>query len=200
MPPYSPALAILTGLFELAAAAWALNSPGRKSLLRPVALILILLAGYQFAEVAVCSRPENLLYSRIAFLDITWLPPVGIWLVYRLLAPKPRRLAFPGRLHRRRRRHERLDRLRSHGHHQVRLPDRRGPLFPRPRLRFRLRHVLPGRHGRPDLLARPDHGRGRRLQRPQQSGRPSRPASSGSSCRRFSCASSSRSRTASCRR
>ncbi|MCX6559502.1 MAG: hypothetical protein NTZ26_03210 [Candidatus Aminicenantes bacterium] len=95
MPPYSPALAILTGLFELLAAAWTLNSPGRKSLLRPTAFIFILLAGYQFAEVAVCSRPENLLFSRIAFLDITWLPPVGIWLVYRLLAPKPRRILFP---------------------------------------------------------------------------------------------------------
>lgn len=95
MPPYSPLLAILTGLFELSVAAWALNSPGRKSILRPVAVILILLAGYQFAEVAVCSRPENLLYSRIAFLDITWLPPVGIWLVFRLLAPKPRRIVFP---------------------------------------------------------------------------------------------------------
>jgi hypothetical protein len=95
MPPYSPLLAILTGLLELSAAAWALNSPGRKSILRPVAVILILLAGYQFAEVAVCSRPENLLYSRIAFLDITWLPPAGIWLVFRLLAPKPRRFVFP---------------------------------------------------------------------------------------------------------
>jgi hypothetical protein len=95
MPSYSPVLAIATGLFELAAAAWTLNSPGRKPILRPAAFILILLAGYQFAEVAVCSRPENLLFSRIAFLDITWLPAVGIWLVYRLLQPKPRRILFP---------------------------------------------------------------------------------------------------------
>ncbi len=134
MPPYSPFWPSLTGLLELAAAAWTLNSPGRKSILRPVAVILILLAGYQFAEVAVCSRPETFLYSRIAFLDITWLPPAGIWLVFRLLpqaAPDP----LPGRLHRRRRRHERLDHSRPDGHHQVGLPDRRGPLFPRPELR-----------------------------------------------------------------
>ncbi|MDD8027572.1 MAG: hypothetical protein PHI34_13800 [Acidobacteriota bacterium] len=95
MPSYSPVLAIATGIFELAAAAWTLNSPGRKSILRPTALIFILLAGYQFAEVAVCARPATLLYSRLAFLDITWLPPVGIWLVYRLLPRAPRRILFP---------------------------------------------------------------------------------------------------------
>jgi hypothetical protein len=95
MPSYSPALAMATGLLELLAAAWVLNSPGRKSILRPTALILILLAGYQFAEVAVCARPAALVYSRIAFLDITWLPPVGIWLVYRLLPRAPRRALVP---------------------------------------------------------------------------------------------------------
>lgn len=95
MPPYSPALAIATGLLELLAAAWTLNSSGRKSILRPTAFIFILLAGYQFAEVAVCARPAALIYSRIAFLDITWLPPAGIWLVYRLLPRAPRRIFFP---------------------------------------------------------------------------------------------------------
>ncbi len=95
MPSYSPALAIATGLLELLAAAWTLNSPGRKSITRPAAMILILLAGYQFAEVAVCARPTTLFYSRLAFLDITWLPPMGIWLVYRLLPRSPRRLLFP---------------------------------------------------------------------------------------------------------
>jgi hypothetical protein len=95
MPSYSPVLAIITGLLELIAAAWTLNSPGRKSILRPATLLFILLAGYQFAEVAVCARPATLFYSRLAFLDITWLPAVGIWLVYRLLPRAPRRFLFP---------------------------------------------------------------------------------------------------------
>jgi hypothetical protein len=84
MPGYLPLLAILTGLFEAAAAVFALLSPGRKRILHPVALLLLLLAGYQFAEVAVCSSPGRLLFARVAFFDITWLPPAGLWLLGQL--------------------------------------------------------------------------------------------------------------------
>lgn len=89
---YSPGLALLTGLLEAAAAAWIFLTPslGRKRILQPIALILLLLAGYQFAEVTVCFRPENLLYSRLAFLDITWLPPLGLWLCAEMAFPKQR--------------------------------------------------------------------------------------------------------------
>jgi hypothetical protein len=80
MPEYSPALAVVTGVLELAAAAYALAGPGRKTVLRPVAAILLLLAGYQFVEVAVCAHPAVPIYSRLAYLVITWLPPFGLWL------------------------------------------------------------------------------------------------------------------------
>jgi len=88
MPGYSPLLAVLTGVFETAAAFFAFLSPGRKRILNPVALLLLLLAGYQFAEAAVCADPENLLLSRLAFFDITWLPPVGLWLLGQLALPE----------------------------------------------------------------------------------------------------------------
>lgn len=80
MPGYSPILAIVTGALEVALGLAALAGPGRKTVLRPVAAILFLLAGYQFAEVAVCARPDALLLSRLAYLDITWLPPFGLGL------------------------------------------------------------------------------------------------------------------------
>jgi hypothetical protein len=85
---YSPILALATGIFECVLAFFALFSPGRKRILHPVALLLLLLAGYQFAEIAVCSHPDNLLFTRVAFFDITWLPPVALWLLFQLSSPK----------------------------------------------------------------------------------------------------------------
>ena len=87
MPEYSPILAVVTGCFELLAALYTLTGPGRKRILYPVGLILLLLAGYQFAEVAVCANPGNLSLSRLSFFEITWLPPVGIWLIALLIRP-----------------------------------------------------------------------------------------------------------------
>jgi hypothetical protein len=92
MPSYSPLLALVTGMFECLAAIYTFFSPGRKRLLYPVGVLFLLLAGYQFAEVAVCSNPENLLFTRLAFFGITWLPPLGIWIVWVLSAPKPKAL------------------------------------------------------------------------------------------------------------
>lgn len=84
MPGYSPLLAVFTGIFEIFAAAWALIGPGRKRVLQPIGLLLLLLAGYQFAEVAVCANPRQIWFSRLAFFDTTWLPPLGLWLAYQL--------------------------------------------------------------------------------------------------------------------
>jgi len=81
---YSPLLAIATGLFEFAAAVLTFLSPGRKRILYPIGLLFLLLAGYQFSEVAVCANPDNLIFSRLAFFDITWLPPLSLWLAYQL--------------------------------------------------------------------------------------------------------------------
>lgn len=84
MPEYSPVLAAVTGGLEVLAAVFTLSSPGRKAVLRPVAVILFLLAGYQFAEIAVCANPGALALSRLAFFVILWLPPFGIRLVVSL--------------------------------------------------------------------------------------------------------------------
>jgi len=94
MPSYSPLLAIVTGLLEFAAAVFTLLSPGRRRILLPTGLLFLLLAGYQLAEVAVCAAPENALFSRLAFFDITWLPPLGLLLMTRLVSPRPRGLAL----------------------------------------------------------------------------------------------------------
>jgi hypothetical protein len=89
---YSPLLAIVTGILELAAGLWTLldRRSGRIRFLRPVGLIFLFLAGYQFSEVAVCTRPGNKLWTQLAFLDITWLPPLGLWLAARLSEPRNR--------------------------------------------------------------------------------------------------------------
>lgn len=94
MPSYSPLLAVVTGILEFAAAVFTLRSPGRKRILLPTALILLLLAGYQFAEVAVCSSPETSLFSRLAYFDITWLPPLSLLLLAGLVAPRSKGLTL----------------------------------------------------------------------------------------------------------
>ena len=99
MPEYSPTLAVVTGLIEVAAGIFTLSGPGRKALLRTVAAILFLLAGYQFAEVAVCARPGTLALSRLAFFVILWLPPVGIRLVVELADRRAKGLRAVSRLY-----------------------------------------------------------------------------------------------------
>ena len=81
---YSPILALVTGVLEAAGGAYALLGPGRKAILRPIAVLLFLLAAYQFAEVAVCSNPAALAYSRLAYVIITWLPACALRLVVTL--------------------------------------------------------------------------------------------------------------------
>jgi hypothetical protein len=87
---YSPLLALITGLLEIGAGAWILisRSPGRRRILFPAGLIFLFLAGYQFAEVAVCARPEHKFLTQLAFVDITWLPPLGLWLGWQIGAPR----------------------------------------------------------------------------------------------------------------
>jgi hypothetical protein len=88
---YSPVLALATALFEVVVAVWALRGPGDRSIVRTTASILFLLAGYQVVEVAVCANvgaPGVL--PRLAFLDVTWLPPLGLVLVAQLHRPRSR--------------------------------------------------------------------------------------------------------------
>lgn len=85
---YSPALAIATAVFEISAAVWVLRGPGRKRVVRTAAAILLLLAGYQAVEVGICSiAPSYGFLPRLAFMVVTWLPPLGILLISFLLGP-----------------------------------------------------------------------------------------------------------------
>lgn len=91
---YSPVLAVVTGVFEFIAALFVFFSPGRKRILYPTSVLLLLLAGYQFAEVAVCYNPGQLLFARIAFFDITWLPPLAMWLGLQLITTRKNWMAI----------------------------------------------------------------------------------------------------------
>jgi hypothetical protein len=88
MNGYIPELAIATGLFEVAAAWFAFHGPGRREFLRPIGVLLLLLAGYQFLEVAACGQPNNTNWARLAFVDIVWLPAVGVSLIVLLSQSK----------------------------------------------------------------------------------------------------------------
>ncbi len=85
---YSPLLAIITGVFEFIAAFFTFFSSGRKRILYPTGVLLLILAGYQFLEVVVCYNPGQLLFARIAFFDITWLPAIAMWLGLQLIATR----------------------------------------------------------------------------------------------------------------
>lgn len=82
---YSPTLAIVTAALEVTAAAWALNGPGRRPILRTTSAILLLLAAYQITEVLVCTRaPMVGSMPQMAFIVVTWLPPLGLLLIAQL--------------------------------------------------------------------------------------------------------------------
>ncbi len=88
---YSPVLALATALFEVVVAVWALRGPGDRGIVRTTAAILVLLAGYQVTEVAICANMDAPgVLPRLAFLDVTWLPPLGLVLVAQLHRPRSR--------------------------------------------------------------------------------------------------------------
>ncbi len=88
---YSPVLGLATAAFEMVVALWAITGPGRKDVVRITSAILFLLAGYQVAEVLICTgRTEPGLLPRLAFMIVTWLPPLGLLLIARLLSPRSR--------------------------------------------------------------------------------------------------------------
>jgi hypothetical protein len=89
---YSPILAVVTAAFEILVAGWALaghskaESPG---ILRTTSAILLLLAGYQLAEVAICADVAVVGFlPRLAFIIVTWLPPLGLLLIAQLRKPR----------------------------------------------------------------------------------------------------------------
>jgi hypothetical protein len=90
---YSPGLAIATACFEISVAVWALRGPGERSIIRTTGAILLLLATYQIIEVSICSNVSAAGFlPQLAFIAVTWLPPLGLVLIAKLYRPRSRML------------------------------------------------------------------------------------------------------------
>ena len=88
---YSPVLSMLTAAFEISVAVWALSGSGRKPIIRTMTAILFLLAGYQILEMLICSSPSaSGVLPRLAFIDVSWLPPMGLLLIAQFPAGRSR--------------------------------------------------------------------------------------------------------------
>jgi len=89
---YSPILAVATAAFDLLAVGWAFATrfkPGSRGVVGTTAAILLLLAGYQIAEVAICADvAASGFLPRLAFVIVTWLPPLGLLLIAQLRRPR----------------------------------------------------------------------------------------------------------------
>jgi len=120
---YSPSLALATAAFEVIIALWAMSHLYRlaqedkassaqgahredtasslrdRPVLRTTASMLWLLAGYQLAEVAICAHTGVAGFlPRLAFLIVTWLPPLGLLLIAQIHRPRARALYLPAHL------------------------------------------------------------------------------------------------------
>ena len=86
---YSPILSIITALFEISVAIWALIGSGRKKIIYASSTLLLLLAAYQILEVVICTAPQSsIFFSRLAFIIIAWLPPAAVLLIALLFPTK----------------------------------------------------------------------------------------------------------------
>ena len=106
---YSPILAVATAGFEILAGLWAFSllwsrrPDGRRPMaphwgaIATTGAILLLLAGYQITEVAICADVAAAGFlPRLAFIIVTWLPPLGLLLIAQLCSPGSRaRYALP---------------------------------------------------------------------------------------------------------
>lgn len=102
---YSPVLAVATAAFEIIVAGWAFTlskakrlasrggRAGDRTIARTTGVILLLLAGYQLTEVAICADAGAAGFlPRFAFIIVTWLPALGLLLIALLHRPRSRSL------------------------------------------------------------------------------------------------------------
>ena len=75
---YSPLLSLVTAAFELGAAGWILTLGLDRRIRNLLIGLLVVLAGYQLAEIWVCAATEDPLRARVAFAAVTWLPVLGL--------------------------------------------------------------------------------------------------------------------------
>jgi hypothetical protein len=85
---YLPHLSWVTGSVEILAAAWAFSQRRNHPVVPFAAALLAVLGIYQFLEVFVCASPDATVLARLAFADVAWLPPLGIWMVVTLSSPR----------------------------------------------------------------------------------------------------------------
>ncbi|MBN2695891.1 hypothetical protein JXR93_14620 [bacterium] len=80
---YSPILAVGTGLLELSAFLYfSIIFKNSEKSIKILNLLLLFLAGYQLLEAFNCLYPQYPILVRISFLDITWLPALGVFFAY----------------------------------------------------------------------------------------------------------------------
>lgn len=94
---FSPLVMITTFVVEIALAVYTLWRYHLNEVTRIVFSLLVLLATFQLAEYVVCEGPlgSGAVWSRIGFVAITLLPPLGIHLVYALANATRRPLLLP---------------------------------------------------------------------------------------------------------
>ncbi len=78
---YSPVLSLVTAAFELGAAGWIFTLAIDKRVRNLLIGLLVVLAGYQLAEIWVCASTDDPFRARLALVDVTWLPVLGLQLV-----------------------------------------------------------------------------------------------------------------------
>lgn len=94
---FSPPVMIATCIIEVSLALFTLWRYKLNTVTRLAVLLLLFLATFQAAEYMVCRGigGDSLMWSRIGFMAITTLPPVGIHLVYALVGAKRRPFLAP---------------------------------------------------------------------------------------------------------
>lgn len=97
---FSPLVMIAAFTVELALLVYVLWRYKLNAITRLVVLLLLFLAGFQLAEFMVCEgNPDRaLMWSRIGFVAITMLPPLGVHLAYALAGAKKRPWLIPSYL------------------------------------------------------------------------------------------------------
>ena len=87
---FSPAVMLLTFLFESFAAGWVLFKYKTNEISRLIIYILLALAGFQAAEFMVCGGFgfDGVQWARFGYVSITLLPPLGLHLAHKIAGKK----------------------------------------------------------------------------------------------------------------
>lgn len=84
---FSPQVMVATFVIEIGLLIYTLVRYKLNKNTRLIALVLLLLAAFQLAEFGICGKnvQDTLLWSRIGYIAITLLPPLGLHLIYKII-------------------------------------------------------------------------------------------------------------------